>query len=245
MAARLVFVPGAALASLLLALSALIAASPKMEPMGVVTWLDGTATLTRAALPAGTLLKFRDPVYRADRIATGDASLARVLLGGRALVTVRERSVLTITEQPNVSTVDIGSGRIAIAVMRDRMKPGEVIEIRTPNAVAAIRGTVVVTEVSQATSDAGATAFTTTITVLKGLVEVQRFDRLTRHATGAVYSVGALQSLRVTGSAPAGAVERITRERAHRLMQEFRRDPSPQAPATNASVIGIYMRQVP
>lgn len=244
MPARLVVVPGATVASLLLALSA---ASSEMQPVGVVTRLDGTATLARAALPAGTLLKFRDPVYGADRITTGEASLARVLLGGKALVTVRERSVLTITETSNVSTVAVGSGRIAIAVARDRMKPGEVVEIRTPNAVAAIRGTVVVTEVSPARSDAGATvpAFTTTITVLKGLVEVQRFDRLTRHASGAVYSVGALQSLRLTGSAPAGAVQTLTRERAHRLMREFRPDPSPQAPATNASAIGIYMRQVP
>jgi hypothetical protein len=244
MSARLVVGPGAAVASLLLAFSA---ASPTMEPVGVVTWLDGTATLTRVALPADTLLKFRDPVYRADRITTGDASLARVLLGGKALVTVRERSVLTITEKPNVSTVDVRSGRIAIAVMRDRMKPGEVIEIRTPNAIAAIRGTVVVTEVSPATSDAGANvhAVTTTITVLKGLVEVQRFDRLTRHTTGATYSVGALQSLRVTGSAPARAVQTITRERAHRLMQEFRPDPPQHVPTTKASVSESLPRQVP
>jgi len=37
-----------------------------------------------------------------DRVITGDDSVARILLGGKAIVTVRERSSLTITEAPSV-----------------------------------------------------------------------------------------------------------------------------------------------
>src|SRR5262245_31815516 len=47
-------------------------------------------------------LKFRDDVMLQDRIATGDQSLARILIGGKAVVTVRERSV--VTPAPAAST---------------------------------------------------------------------------------------------------------------------------------------------
>src|SRR3989304_3568988 len=71
----------------------------------------------------------------------------RILLGGKATVTAREHSVLVITERPGTSTVSLAEGKIAVAVDKTRMRQGEVVEIRTPNAVAAIRGTVVVAEV--------------------------------------------------------------------------------------------------
>ena len=75
-----------------------------------------------------------------DHIATAEKSVVRVLLGGKALVTVRELSSLTIKEEIGRSTIDLTSGKIAMGVVRQRMRPGEVIEIRTPNAIAAIRG---------------------------------------------------------------------------------------------------------
>ena len=60
------------------------------------------------------------------------------MLGGKALVTVRELSTLTVTEATGRSVVDLSSGKIAMGVLRQRMRPGEVIEIRTPNAVAGV-----------------------------------------------------------------------------------------------------------
>ena len=44
-------------------------------------------------------------MFLRDRITTGGRSFVRVLLGGKATVTARERSVLTITEVPGVATV--------------------------------------------------------------------------------------------------------------------------------------------
>ena len=84
-----------------------------------------------------------------DTVTTGDKSLARMLLGGKAVVTVRERSTVTITEVPGRSTIDLDSGKFALAVAREKMRPGEEIQIRTPNAIAGVRGTVVVTEVNR------------------------------------------------------------------------------------------------
>jgi hypothetical protein len=118
---------------------------------GVVTTLQGRVTAARAALQP-VALKFKDDVFLNDRIVTDDRSIVRLLLGGKALVTVRERSTLTITEIPGRSTIELDSGKIAVAVDRDRMRPGETIEVKTPNAVAAVRGTVFVVEVTQAAS---------------------------------------------------------------------------------------------
>src|SRR5581483_8178620 len=90
-----------------------------------------------------------------------------------ALLTVRELSSLTITEETGRSTVDLSSGKVALGVLRQRMRPGEVIEIRTPNAIAAVRGTVLVVElIPQPGGSPGAPRYTTKVSVLHGLVEV-------------------------------------------------------------------------
>ena len=142
---------------------------------GIVTAVSGTATVTRASLQTPRALHFRDDVMLHDRIATGDQSIARILLGGKAVVTVRERSVVTITESPRISRVDVETGKVALAVAKERMRPGDSIELRTPNAVAGIRGTVVVAEVSLQGS-----APSTRFTLLTGLFEVALLDAARR-----------------------------------------------------------------
>ncbi len=112
---------------------------------GVVTAVSGQVTVARSTTPS-LPLKFKDEVFLKDRISTAERSLARLLLDQKALVTVRELSELEITEEAGRSTVDLGAGKIAIGVARQRMRAGEIVEIRTQNAVAAIRGTVVVAE---------------------------------------------------------------------------------------------------
>jgi hypothetical protein len=167
--------------------------------VGVVTTLAGTVTVARAALPAPLPLRFKDDVFIRDHIVTAEKSVVRVLLGGKALVTVRELSSLTIKEEPGRSTVDLTSGKIAMGVVRQRMRPGEVIEIRTPNAIAAIRGTVLVVELIPAPGgSAGQPNYTTKVHVLHGLVEVS--DPKNPGAPPA--QVGTLQSWSRTGSEP-------------------------------------------
>ena len=121
---------------------------------GVVTTLEGNVTAARTTATQPVSLKFKDDVFVNDRVVTGDRSLARLLLGGKAVVTVRERSALTITEVPGRSTIDLDSGKVAVAVAKDKMRPGEQIEVKTPNAVAAVRGTVFIAEVVRATASA-------------------------------------------------------------------------------------------
>jgi len=165
--------------------------------VGVVTTLAGQATVARAALASPVPLRFKDDVFLRDRIATAERSVVRVLLGGKALVTVRELSTLTVTEDTGRSTVDLTAGKIAMGVLRQRMRPGEVIEIRTPNAIAAIRGTVLVVElIPEPGGTPGAPRYTTKVHVLHGLVEVS--DPKNPGAPPA--QVGAMQSWSRTGS---------------------------------------------
>jgi len=121
---------------------------------GIVTTLEGNVTAARTTAAQPVALKFKDDVFVNDRVVTGDRSLARLLLGGKAVVTVRERSALTITEVPGRSTVDLDSGKVAVAVAKDKMQPGEQIEVKTPTAVAAVRGTVFIAEVIRASASA-------------------------------------------------------------------------------------------
>src|SRR5262245_21493830 len=80
-----------------------VVASGQSPWAGVVTTLQGTATVARASVPRPIPLRFRDDVFVRDRITTGAASIARILLGGKAVVTIRERSELTITETATTS----------------------------------------------------------------------------------------------------------------------------------------------
>jgi hypothetical protein len=165
--------------------------------VGVVTTVAGQATVARAALASPVPLRFKDDVFLRDRIATAERSVVRVLLGGKALVTVRELSTLTVTEDTGRSTVDLTAGKIAMGVLRQRMRPGEVIEIRTPNAIAAIRGTVLVVElIPEPGGTPGAPRYTTKVHVLHGLVDVS--DPKNPGAPPA--QVGAMQSWSRTGS---------------------------------------------
>ena len=140
------------------------------EGLGVVSTISGQATIARTSLPQPIPLQFKDSVFNRDRISTAENSTVRVLMGGKALVTVRELSVLTITEEMNRSTVDLQSGKVALGVLSQKMRPGESIEVRTHNAVAAVRGTVIVVEVVRASAQVGggSTGLTTNVHVLHG-----------------------------------------------------------------------------
>jgi len=190
-------------------------------PAGVVAALEGTVTATRASLPLPVPLARRDAVFLRDRIATRERSFAQLLLGGKALVTVREWSTLTVNEVPSTATVELGLGRLAIAVAKDKMRPGESVEIKTPNCVVGIRGTVVVAEVAK-TAARGTIAglFTTTITVLRGTVGVTQLDPQTGRPLGAPVTVGPFGRVELSGTAPLRSLT-ITPEAARELAADF------------------------
>jgi FecR protein len=225
-------------ALLLSAAAALLLASSAVaqERAGVVTNVEGTATVARLTEPQAQPLRFKDDVFLRDRITTGERSFVRVLLGGRATVTARERSILTITEVPGVATIQLGGGRISVAVSRALMQPGQVIEIKTPNAVTAIRGTFVVAEVVPVGTD-----HHSTITIVRGLVDVTRLDA-TAAPVGPAVKVGALQRVTVTGSGPVSKPQTITQEAGRRLASEFSLVPK-EVPAASIAPLNAALKE--
>jgi hypothetical protein len=197
-------------------------AAAAQERVGVATTVVGPVTVTHVATSPAPL-KFKDDVLLNDRVATGDNAFARMLLGGKAIVTARERSIVTITEAPGVSTIDLASGRISVAVDKSRMRPGEVVEIKTPNAVSGIRGTIVVAEVAGRAS---------TITVLRGLVDVYRRDPASGNAVGSATPVSARESVTVRANVLPARPQAISLEHARKLSNEFTTPVRPVSPAT-------------
>jgi len=203
-------------------------------PAGVVTTLQGTATVARATAPQPMPLKFKDDVFVQDSIVTGESSIVRILLGGKAVVTVRERSALTIHETPTTSTIEISSGKIALAVAKDRMKPGESVQIKTPNAMAGVRGTVVIADVAEPVQAGG--IITTRFTLLTGIVDVTRLDASTGQPTGQPVMLHPLQTVVVTGHTPPGAARAISRAEAQKIASEYKVSLPTPPPAANTDV---------
>ena len=134
--------PLAVIATLATALHPVPLIAQTSDAVGVVTTLDGRATVARPASPSPLTLKFKDDVFGRDKISTAENSLVRVLLGGKAILTMRELSQVTISEEPGRAVVTLPDGKVVLAVAKQRMRPGESIEIRTPNAVASVRGSI-------------------------------------------------------------------------------------------------------
>ena len=181
--------------------------------VGVVTTIEGQATVAHLAGTSALPLKFRDSIFERDQINTGEKSTVRVLMGGKAVVTVRELSVLTITEELGKTTVDLSSGKIAVAVARQRMKPGETLEVHTPNAVAAVRGTVFVVEVEPQAGAQGGT--NTQVTTVHGSVAVGLLGSLASSAL-----VNTFQQVDVSGT-KLGHVGDLTQHDVDRVLAGF------------------------
>jgi hypothetical protein len=136
---------------LLAAAPAFVQRASAGEGIGVVTAIQGQATVARQALPQPAALRFKDDVFFRDQIATREHSTVRLLLGGKGSLTVREQSQVTLDESVapdggRRSVLGLIAGKIGAAIAHPLMRPGESVEIHTPNAVAAVRGTVLIAE---------------------------------------------------------------------------------------------------
>jgi hypothetical protein len=200
-----------------LALALGIAATAAAQsPAGAVGRVEGTAAVARTATPDSTPLKAKDPVFVRDLVTTGEQSKAQLILGGKAMVTMREQSALRITNVPGVSTVEITDGLLKLAVFKDKMKAGERIDVKTPNAITAIRGTTIVTELTK--TPAGPV---TRLTVLEGFVDITPIDPVTGAPLGPPVRVNSLQQTTVTGAGAPTPPQPVNRPDAVRLDATF------------------------
>jgi TonB family protein len=137
---------------------------------GVITALEGGVTARRPGLPSPVPLKVRDDVFLQDVIASTAGARVEMLLGGKIHITLQERSVLTLTEVPRRAFLDLSTGKLAIDIDRARMRPGEAIDVRTPNVVATVLGTRMIVETLPPAEAGGAVV--THVDVVAGSVSI-------------------------------------------------------------------------
>jgi hypothetical protein len=183
---------------------------------GTVISVAGPVTVSRPAANPQPL-KVRDTLFWRDVVEARKDGTARVLIGGKTTVTVRELSRLELREEILAEgvryTAELVAGKVRASVARMLMRPGDQVEIRTRNAVASVRGTDFIVEtvdrpgqagafgllgvldVAQGVADRGARTGETAVVTLSGVVEVS--SRLT--GVGRVEQVGGHQAVRVSG----------------------------------------------
>src|SRR3989442_5970233 len=88
-------------------------AAAQAQPVGAIAALVGQGTITHAALAERAPARVRDEVFLRDRIETAEQSVIRVLMSGRITVTIRERSIVTIIDDPMRPRVELESGKLA------------------------------------------------------------------------------------------------------------------------------------
>jgi hypothetical protein len=193
-----------------------MAAAETSKAAGQVMAVAGPVTVARADMTPHQL-KFRDNLYWRDVVEARREGIARVLLGGRATVTVRELTRLELREEQRVEGVryvaDLVSGRVRASVARMLMRPGEQMEVWTFNTVASVRGTDFIVEtverptqtaafgvlgardVGESVGGSAARSRETVVVTLSGLVDVSN----PLAGTGRMEHVAAYEAVRVSG----------------------------------------------
>lgn len=132
----------------LVALGLPSATTAQSPAIGLISALVGEGVITHAAYTEPAPVRVSDEVFVRDRIETKERSVVRVLFGGRITVTIREQSIVAVTDDPARPRVELEAGKLAFKVHPNGLRPGEVAEIYTPNAVTGIRGSLVIAEVT-------------------------------------------------------------------------------------------------
>jgi hypothetical protein len=153
---------------LLSLLSGAAAHAQQPKSIGHVTALEGKVTVLRQGKFAPEPLTLQKPVFQEDIIETDRASKVRITLADATVISLGEQSRLELKQFSHDARQQTRSGRLAIAwgffraILKEMTSPSTV-EVITPTAVAAIRGTDLLGEV---------TADSTAIVVLEGTVVV-------------------------------------------------------------------------
>lgn len=116
------------------------------ERVGTIVALEGTAYVLHVGHTASAYVSVQSPVYPGDIIQTGTASKIRLALLDGTVLTLGEQGTLRLTEfvyapaRPTRTTV-LTIARGIFRVVAETLFPGARVEVTTPTAIAAIRGT--------------------------------------------------------------------------------------------------------
>jgi hypothetical protein len=165
-----------ALLGLLSLLPCAAADAQQPKSIGRVTALEGKVTVLRQGKFAPEPLTLRKPVFQEDIIETERASKVRITLSDATVISLGEQSRLELQQFSHDARQQTRSGRLAMAwgvfraILKEMTSPSS-MEVITPTAVAAIRGTDLMGEV---------TADSTAIVVLEGTVAISNVRPMLR-----------------------------------------------------------------
>jgi hypothetical protein len=124
------------------------ARSESPDPIGTVTAVQREVTVTHAAQMDVALVSLGSSVFSQDLYQTQDASRLKLLFQDDSILTLGERTSLTITENiynpaksQRSTVVDMAQGSVRALVGKVFSGTGSKFEIRSPTAAAAARGT--------------------------------------------------------------------------------------------------------
>jgi hypothetical protein len=154
------------------------AAADAQQPKstGQVTALEGKVTVLHQGKFTPEPLTLQKPVFQEDIIETDRTSKVRITLSDATVISLGEQSRLELKQFSHDARQQTRSGRLAIAwgffraILKEMTSPSTV-EVITPTAVAAIRGTDLMGEV---------TADSTAIVVLEGTVAISNIRPMFR-----------------------------------------------------------------
>lgn len=125
----------------------LVAVARAQEPAGHVATLEGRAEVQRAGQTTWTALAPGGDVFVGDRLRTADGARLKLLMSDDSVLTLGPRSELTIDEQvvradgPSTSRMGQLVGSLRAVVTERYGTRGSSFEVKTPTAVAGVRGT--------------------------------------------------------------------------------------------------------
>ncbi len=131
---------------IILALTATLAAAQAPSPAGTVASLQGRADAQAGGQATWRPLTTGKDVFVGDRLGTADASRLKVLMRDDSVLTLGPKSELVVDQldvRDGGGTSRLGAVVGAVrAVVTDRYgTPGSSFEMKTPTAVAGVRGT--------------------------------------------------------------------------------------------------------
>jgi hypothetical protein len=157
-----------AVLGLLSLLPAMTVNAQQPQSIGRVTALEGKVTVLHQGKFAPEPLTLQKLVFQEDIIETDRASKVRITLSDATVISLGEQSRLDLKQFSHNARQQTRSNRLAIAwgvfraILKEMTSPSSV-EVITPTAVAAIRGTDLMGEVTEDS---------TAIVVLEGTVAV-------------------------------------------------------------------------
>ena len=181
------------------------------ESIGEVTALQGQATVQRAGSSQAMPLRVQSPVYRDDTIQTLEAAKIKLLLIDGTGLTLGERGTMTLSQLVYAPQRNTHKGVVSIArgifrAVTRKVLPQTAFEVRTATAVAAVRGTQWLGEV---------TPEATAIVVLEGEVTVVHADASVRGEVVLTPGLGT----DVQGKSPPTAPRQWAEKRVSTLLQ--------------------------